>query len=359
MGKLCCSSEDDGIDLSGVLIVIVLALAIMAVCMPQQQRVVTVYRCRRWELCKSDCLWESLAKERWPFLGSLQLQPSSSSSAPYIPNFQGWRALYIQRHNEMAGRAMEVLKFVEQRSLSGSLGVGDYLKAIEDLHVMQFGFKDVELLLFKPKLNPLFNLVGLHYCINWLRVPAEYVLESLECCKISDREVCVKWWKLGRWFYGFRMRDESRFRIFCMADFAMAKEEEVLAVLHRGAIHEVIRVQISIVDSSDIPWITKSRTIYILLYVDGILIPGSSMAVVSSLISNLNASVSLKDIGEIDYFLGIQVTHLDNGLHLCQKKYVMDLLCRTKDFANSLPTPMTGGEKLSAQDGDPVANPHQ
>ncbi|XP_030508624.1 uncharacterized protein LOC115723331 isoform X2 [Cannabis sativa] len=173
---------------------------------------------RFWrELCKSDCLWESLAKERWPFLGSLQLQPSSSSSAPYIPNFQGWRALYIQRHNEMAGRAMEVLKFVEQRSLSGSLGVGDYLKAIEDLH-------------------------------------AEYVLESLECCKISDREVCVKWWKLGRWFYGFRMRDESRFRIFCMADFAMAKEEEVLAVLHRGAIHEVIRVQISIVDSSDIPW---------------------------------------------------------------------------------------------------------
>ncbi|KAF4356051.1 hypothetical protein G4B88_015331 [Cannabis sativa] len=210
---------------------------------------------RFWrELCKSDCIWESLAKERWPFLGSLQLQPSSSSSAPYIPNFQGWRALYIQRHNEMAGRAMEVLKFVEQRSLSGSLGVGDYLKAIEDLHVMQFGFKDVELLLFKPKLNPLFNLVGLHYCINWLRVPAEYVFESLECCKISDREVCVKWWKLGRWFYGFRMRDESRFRIFCMADFAMAKEEEVLAVLHRGAIHEVIRVQISIVDSSDIPW---------------------------------------------------------------------------------------------------------
>lgn len=71
----------------------------------------------------------------------------------------------------MAGRAMEVVKFVEQSSLSETLEVGDYLKAIEDLRTMQVGFKDVELLLFKPKLNSLLNLVGVHYCINWLEVP--------------------------------------------------------------------------------------------------------------------------------------------------------------------------------------------
>ncbi|PON80269.1 Transmembrane protein, partial [Parasponia andersonii] len=47
MGKLCCSEEDGGLDLSKFLIVIVLAFAIMAVCMPPPQRAVfAVYRCR-------------------------------------------------------------------------------------------------------------------------------------------------------------------------------------------------------------------------------------------------------------------------------------------------------------------------
>lgn len=83
---------------------------------------------------------------------------------------------------------------------------------------------------------------------------AEYVLEALQYWKISDRQVCVKWWKLGRWFYGFRMRDESRSCSVSLADLAMAKAEEVLAVLYRGAVHEVLRVQISIADPSGTPW---------------------------------------------------------------------------------------------------------
>lgn len=71
-------------------------------------------------------------------------------------------------------------------------------------------------------------------------------MEALESSKISEREVCVKWWKLGRWFYGFRMRDESHSRWVSLADLAMAREKEVLGVLHRGAVHEVLRVQISV-----------------------------------------------------------------------------------------------------------------
>lgn len=45
---------------------------------------------RFWrELCKADCLWESLAKERWPFQALLEENPSSSSStATEIPLFQ-------------------------------------------------------------------------------------------------------------------------------------------------------------------------------------------------------------------------------------------------------------------------------
>ncbi|KAH9765621.1 F-box domain-containing protein [Citrus sinensis] len=85
----------------------------------------------------------------------------------------------------------------------------------------------------------------------------EYVAEALKSRKISDREVCIKWWKLGRWFYGFRMRDEYHSRWVSLADLVTKKEEEVLGVLHRGAIHEVLRVQISFVISLDTPWFSR------------------------------------------------------------------------------------------------------
>ncbi|KAK6254559.1 hypothetical protein SCA6_015864 [Theobroma cacao] len=135
---------------------------------------------RVWrDLCGSDCLWKSLVRERWPLLNEAALQD---------PNFKGWRGFYKKQHKEVAGRAASVVKFVEQCSLSESLEVSNYLKAIECLRSMQFGFKDVQMVLFKPKLNVLLNLVGLHYCLNCLQVPASHVTEALQSSKISDRQ---------------------------------------------------------------------------------------------------------------------------------------------------------------------------
>uniref|UniRef100_A0A803Q711 Polyprotein n=1 Tax=Cannabis sativa TaxID=3483 RepID=A0A803Q711_CANSA len=107
-------------------------------------------------------------------------------------------------------------------------------------------------------------------------------------------------------------------------------------------------------------WITESHTTFILVYVDDIILTGSSPSVLNSLIKDLHAQFSLKDLGTLDYFLGIQVHQLSIGLHLCQKKYITDLLCKAKmDNANPLPTPMTGGEKLSTFNSDPIADPKQ
>ncbi|MBA0830923.1 hypothetical protein Goarm_015417 [Gossypium armourianum] len=39
---------------------------------------------------------------------------------------------------------------------------------------MQFGFRDVQMLLLKQKLNVLLNLIGLHYCLNILQVPVNF-----------------------------------------------------------------------------------------------------------------------------------------------------------------------------------------
>ncbi|KAM6587036.1 hypothetical protein CsatA_009641 [Cannabis sativa] len=105
---------------------------------------------------------------------------------------------------------------------------------------------------------------------------------------------------------------------------------------------------------------TNKHTTYILVYVDDILITGSDSNEISSLVTQLNRQFSLKDLGGINYFLGIQVTPTEHGLHLSQTKYITDVLCKAKlECANSLPTPMTGGEKLSCIGSDPVKDPQQ
>ncbi|XP_047311726.1 uncharacterized protein LOC124915112 [Impatiens glandulifera] len=186
------------------------------------------------DLCGLDSVWLGLCRDRWPSQEIVQ------------DSLKGWKGSYINKHMEMTEKAKIVVKFVDQCFSNESIEVGYYLAAIENLRMFRFGFKDVEILFFKPDMNVILNLVGLHYCIGWLGVPVEDVIEALRCTKIPDREVCVRWWKLGRWFYGFRMHDESRFRQISLKDLIKGGEDEVMRVLHRGALHEVMRVQISV-----------------------------------------------------------------------------------------------------------------
>lgn len=73
--------------------------------------------------------------------------------------------------------------------------------------------------------------------------------------------------------------------------------------------------------------ITKNGTqLYILIYVDDIIIIGSSTSAVSHLIAQLRDDFAVKDLGPLSYFLGIQVSHTSKGLFLSQKKYISDLL---------------------------------
>ncbi|PIA55110.1 hypothetical protein AQUCO_00800087v1 [Aquilegia coerulea] len=213
-----------------------------------------------FELCASDCLWISLYRERWPSLdfskqSSMLIMNQKSDSRSN--SIKGWKRFYIERHNEMAAKVTSVIQATHQCSASQSLEVGDYQKAIADLHKMELGFKDVVTFLFSSKQNALLNLVGLHYLVFWLGLPVDNVLEALWNSDISERQVCVKWWKLGRWTYGYRLRDESYSRKVSLADLALAKDGDVLGVLQRGALHEVLRVQISIPDPTCIPWTCK------------------------------------------------------------------------------------------------------
>ncbi|KAI5425964.1 hypothetical protein KIW84_031693 [Lathyrus oleraceus] len=66
-------------------------------------------------------------------------------------------------------------------------------------------------------------------------------------------------------------------------------------------------------------------------------------------------------LGKLDYFLGIEVTHLPNGsLHLSQTKYLTDLLSKTNMLnSNGMPTPMVSTSKLSRIGSNAVSDPTQ
>jgi hypothetical protein len=73
----------------------------------------------------------------------------------------------------------------------------------------------------------------------------------------------------------------------------------------------------------------KSRvTIYMLIYVDDIIVISSSNEVVATLLLDLKKDFSLKDLGDPHYFLGIEVQREDGGLLLSQAKYAQVILTR-------------------------------
>ena len=73
-----------------------------------------------------------------------------------------------------------------------------------------------------------------------------------------------------------------------------------------------------------------SHNVYLLVYVDDIIIAGSSGQLIQHLTSQLNSKFSLKQLGLLDYFLGIEVKTLhDKSLLLTLSKYIRDLLQKT------------------------------
>jgi histone deacetylase 1/2 len=98
---------------------------------------------------------------------------------------------------------------------------------------------------------------------------------------------------------------------------------------------------------------------YVLIYVDDILITGSSPHLIKDLIDKLNIKFALKQLGEVDYFLGLEVHHKSSGgLLLNQAKYVKDLLCKTNmENCKPIGSPMVSSCRLSKFGTDTMNDP--
>ena len=81
--------------------------------------------------------------------------------------------------------------------------------------------------------------------------------------------------------------------------------------------------------------------VIILLYVDDIVITGSSSALISTITKSMHQNFQLKDLGPLHYFLGIEVLRTSSSLLLHQSKYTEELLTRAgMAESKTAPTPM-------------------
>jgi hypothetical protein len=119
--------------------------------------------------------------------------------------------------------------------------------------------------------------------------------------------------------------------------FIEAKSDTSLFIFHRG-----------------------SNTVYLLLYVDDIILTASGTELPRRTIFALQREFAMKDIGPLHHFLGITVERHPNGLFLHQRTYTLDILKRAV-MADCKPctTPVNLQTKLAGDLGPPVEDTSQ
>ena len=93
--------------------------------------------------------------------------------------------------------------------------------------------------------------------------------------------------------------------------------------------------------------------ILIAIYVDDIIIASRSVSGIEKLKASLAQEFDVKDLGEINYCLGIEFSRSGNGIALYQSGYVRDVLDRFgMTESNAVKTPMDSNVKLVKPDKD-------
>lgn len=116
----------------------------------------------------------------------------------------------------------------------------------------------------------------------------------------------------------------------------------------------------SVADTSTFVYIHGDHIVYVLVYIDDIIVTGSRISLVMGFIHVLATRFSLKEPTDLSYFLGVEATRTTSGLHLMQRKYIVDLLTKTKMLdAKPVTTLMVVSPKLTLQSGTPMADPRE
>lgn len=105
-------------------------------------------------------------------------------------------------------------------------------------------------------------------------------------------------------------------------------------------------------------FILKKGTTYIsaLIYIDDVIITGNDEMKIAEVKRHLDERFSIKDLGPLKYFLGIEVARAPDGLVLSQRKYTLDIL-EDSGLQGCRPSPFPMEQNLhldKATDSSPV-----
>jgi histone deacetylase 1/2 len=140
---------------------------------------------------------------------------------------------------------------------------------------------------------------------------------------------------LDKSLYGLRQAPRAwveRFTAFIIKlGFIMTRSDSSLFILRRG-----------------------NEIAYLLLYVDDIVLTGSSSALLRHVVDRLRAEFTVKDLGELHFFLDIDVRCTKDDFYLSQEHYADDILERAgMASCNLVATPVDTKGKLPV-DGDKI-----
>lgn len=94
---------------------------------------------------------------------------------------------------------------------------------------------------------------------------------------------------------------------------------------------------------------------FLLIYVDDIILTGFPNAPFDTLLASLHKEFIVKDLGQLRYFVGIEVHNTNYGLLLTQSKYIHSVLdCVAMLDCKPSSAPIGSGSCLSVLDGDPL-----
>ncbi|KAL8115567.1 hypothetical protein AgCh_022173 [Apium graveolens] len=159
--------------------------------------------------------------------------------------------------------------------------------------------------------------------------------QSSKASDVSPKLVC----KLQKSLYGLRQSPRLWFSKFSDTiqhmGFIQSKADYSLFILH-----------------------SPSNITLVLVYVDNLLICGNCQNSIDDLKLMLSQSFNMKDLGPVNYFLGIEIHRSSDGFFLSQRKYATDILHEFgMTHAKPLKLPLDIKLKLTTDMGDPILEP--
>ncbi|CAH9129500.1 unnamed protein product, partial [Cuscuta epithymum] len=150
--------------------------------------------------------------------------------------------------------------------------------------------------------------------------------------KNGDTRVC----KLQKSLYGLRQASRNWYHKFTQSllnvGFRQSRADHSLFIFQQGENHT-----------------------FALIYVDDVILAGNDVSHIGRIKGYLNDQFSIKDLGPLKYFLGIEVARSPEGFVLSQRKYTLDIL-EDSGLLAARPSqfPMEQNLKLRPDDGSPL-----